>query len=68
MDCVDWIVAWYLVGLICLLLGIVFDFLLYGKKPTRAFSFYFFPIVFGFVGVPVLIRSIYYGIKYKIKK
>jgi hypothetical protein len=68
MDCVDWIIAWYVVGFICLILGMVFDFLLRGIIPDKTFSYYFFPIVFGFVCVPILIRSIYYGIKYKIKK
>jgi hypothetical protein len=67
MNCLHWIVAWYVVGFICLILGIVFDFLLYGKKPEKAFSFYFFPIVFGFVCVPVLIRSVYRGIRIKFK-
>lgn len=63
-----WFLSWFGVGFICLLLGILSDFILYGKKPSKGLSNYIVPILAGYVCIPILLKSILNGIIIWLRK
>jgi len=63
-----YILSWFIIGFICLLLGTLSDYIFHKRKPVKKLLFYIWPILFGYACVPILIKSIYYGIKFKLRK
>ena len=62
------ILSWFGIGFVCMLIGTISDYTLHNKKPDRKVMDYVFPILVGWIGAAILLRSIYRGIRIKLKK
>ena len=60
------ILKWFFLGAIAALLGSISDWIFYKDHPPRSKATILIPILLGPLSFIVVVRSVYYGIKYKL--
>ncbi len=54
-----WIISWFGVGIICALIGTLFDYLTYNKKPSKKILDYIWYIFCGYISYIILMKVFY---------